>query len=175
MEEEFSEVAASLHYFFGGQDDFSSTLVLKVWAGGQERCNRQGKAKVMFDHFGFVVRDLAESLRFYEACLTPLGLRIAERHGNEAVIISGAAEFPFIWMGISRPEFWREEHGAARSPFHLALSAPSREAVVAFHETGLRHGGRDNGAPGERGSGYYAAFLIDPDGNNIEAAVREAT
>jgi catechol 2,3-dioxygenase-like lactoylglutathione lyase family enzyme len=80
----------------------------------------------MFDHFGFVVRDLAESLRFYEACLTPLGLRIAERHGNEAVIISGAGEFPCIWMGISRPEFWGEEHGAARSPFHLA-SRPHRE------------------------------------------------
>jgi catechol 2,3-dioxygenase-like lactoylglutathione lyase family enzyme len=131
--------------------------------------------KNMFDHFGFVVRDLAKSLRFYEACLAPLGLRIAERHGNEAVIISGEAEFPFIWMGTPKPDFWREEHGAARSPFHLAFSAPSREAVVAFHEAGLRHEGRDNGAPGARESGYYAAFLLDPDGNNIEAGVREAS
>lgn len=129
----------------------------------------------MFDHFGFVVCDLAKSLRFYEACLAPLGLRIAERHGDDAVIISGAAGFPFIWMGTSRPGFWREEHGAARSPFHLAFSASSREVVVAFHEAGLGHGGTDNGAPGVRGSGYYAAFLIDPDGNNIEAAVREVT
>ena len=129
----------------------------------------------MFDHFGFVVRDLARSLRFYEASLAPLGLRIAERHGSEAVIISGEAEFPFIWMGTPEPDFWREEHGAALSPFHLAFSAPSREAVVAFHEAGLGHGGRDNGAPGARGSGYYAAFLLDPDGNNIEAGVREAT
>jgi catechol 2,3-dioxygenase-like lactoylglutathione lyase family enzyme len=128
----------------------------------------------MFDHFGFVVRDLARSLLFYEACLAPLGLRIAERHGNEAVIISGEEEFPFIWMGMPKPDFWREEHSAAQSPFHLAFSAPSREAVVAFHEAGLRHGGRDNGAPGGRGSDYYAAFLLDPDGNNIEAAVREA-
>jgi catechol 2,3-dioxygenase-like lactoylglutathione lyase family enzyme len=131
--------------------------------------------ELMFDHFGFVVRDLAESLRFYEACLAPLGLRIAERHGNEAVIISGEAEFPFIWMGTPEPSFWREEHGAARSPFHLAFSAPSREAVVAFHEAGIGHGGTDNGAPGARGSGYFAAFLLDPDGNNIEAGVREAT
>jgi catechol 2,3-dioxygenase-like lactoylglutathione lyase family enzyme len=129
----------------------------------------------VFDHFGFVVRDLATSLRFYEACLAPLGLRIAERQGSEAVIISGEAEFPFIWMGTPEPEFWREEHDAARSPFHVAFSAPSREAVVAFHEAGLGHGGRDNGAPGARGSGYYAAFLLDPDGNNIEAGVREAT
>ncbi len=129
----------------------------------------------MFDHFGFVVRDLATSLQFYEACLAPLGLRIAERQGNEAVIISGEAEIPFIWMGTPEPEFWRGEHGAARSPFHLAFSAPSREAVVAFHEAGIGHEGRDNGAPGARGSGYYAAFLLDPDGNNIEAGVREAT
>ena len=130
----------------------------------------------MFDHFGFVVRDLAKSLRFYEASLAPLGLRIAERHGNEAVIISAEeAEFPFIWMGTSKPDFWREEYGAARSPFHLAFSAPSREAIVAFHEAALRHGGTDNGAPGARGSSYYPAFLLDPDGNNIEAGVREAT
>ena len=128
----------------------------------------------MFDHFGFVVRDLAKSLRFYEACLAPLGLKIAERHGNEAVIFSGEVEFPFIWIGTPKPQFWREEHGAARSPFHLAFSAPSREAVVAFHEAGLRHEGRDNGAPGARGSDYYAAYLLDPDGNNIEAGVREA-
>ena len=129
----------------------------------------------MFDHFGFVVRDLAESLRFYEPTLAPLGLRIAERQGNEAVIISGEAEFPFIWMGTPKPRFWTEEHYAAQSPFHLAFSAPSREAVVAFYQAGLRHGGKDNGAPGARGSRYYAASLLDPDGNNVEAVVREAS
>jgi len=139
---------------------------------GSEHYRKDGGG--MFDHFGFVVRDLARSLRFYEACLAPLGLKVVERQGNEAVIISGDAEFPFIWMGTPRPQFWREEHDAARSPFHLALSAPSREAVATFHEAGLRAGGRDNGAPGARGNGYYAAYLLDPDGNNIEAAVREA-
>ena len=126
----------------------------------------------MFDHFGFVVRDLAESLHFYEPSLAPLGLQIAERQGNEAVIICGEAEFPFIWMGTPKPRYWTEEHYAAQSPFHLAFSAPSREAVVAFYQAGLRHGGKDNGAPGARGSGYYAAYLLDPDGNNVEAVVR---
>jgi len=129
----------------------------------------------MFDHFGFVVRDLVESLRFYEPTLASLGLRIAERQGNEAVIISGEAEFPFIWMGTPNPRFWTEEHYAAQSPFHLAFSASSREAVVAFYQAGLRHGGKDNGAPGARGSRYYAAYLLDPDGNNVEAVVREAS
>ena len=130
----------------------------------------------MFDHFGFVVRDLVESLRFYEPTLASLGLRIAERQGNEAVIISGEAEFPFIWMGTPNPRFWTEEHYAAQSPFHLAFSASSREAVVAFYQAGLRHGGEDNGAPGARGgSEYYAAYLLDPDGNNVEAVVRGAS
>jgi catechol 2,3-dioxygenase-like lactoylglutathione lyase family enzyme len=129
----------------------------------------------MFDHFGFVVRDLAESLRFYEPTLASLGLRIAERQGNEAVFISREAEFPFSWMGTPKPRFWTEEHYAAQSPFHLAFSAPSREAFVAFYQAGLRHGGKDNGAPGARGSRYYAAYLLDPDGNNVEAVVREAS
>jgi catechol 2,3-dioxygenase-like lactoylglutathione lyase family enzyme len=129
----------------------------------------------MFDHFGFVVRDLAESLRFYEPTLASLGLRIAERQGNEAVFISGEGEVPFIWMGTPKPRFWTEEHYAAQSPFHLAFSAPSSEAVVAFYQAGLRHGGKDNGAPGARGSRYYAAYLLDPDGNNVEAVVREAS
>jgi catechol 2,3-dioxygenase-like lactoylglutathione lyase family enzyme len=128
----------------------------------------------MFDHFGFVVRDLAGSVRFYEACLAPLGLRVAERHRDEAVIISGEAEFPFIWMGTPQPDFWRGEHEAALSPFHLAFSAPSRDAVDAFYRAGLGHGGTDNGVPRSRGGGYYAAYLLDPDGNNIEAAVRES-
>jgi catechol 2,3-dioxygenase-like lactoylglutathione lyase family enzyme len=126
----------------------------------------------MFDHFGFVVRDLHESLRFYEASLAPLGLKIAERHGDEAVIISGEGEFPFIWMGTTAPAFWQEEHGAGRSPFHLAFSAQSREAVIEFYEAGLEHGGKDNGKPGPRGEVYYAAYLLDPDGNNVEAGVR---
>ncbi len=129
----------------------------------------------MLDHFGFVVRDLSESLRFYEPSLAALGLRVAERQGDEAVIICGEAEFPFIWIGTPRPRFWREEHDAARSPLHLAFSAPSTEAVDAFYEVGLKNGGVDNGAPGARGSGYYAAYLLDPDGNNIEAGVRQAS
>lgn len=133
-----------------------------------------GKDSGMFDHLGFVVRDLAESLRFYEACLAPLGLRIAERLGDDAAIISGEAEFPFIWIGTPNPRFWREDHGAGRSPFHLAFTAPTREAVAAFHEAGLGSGGRDNGAPGPRGEGYYAAYLLDPDGNNVEAGIRAA-
>lgn len=131
----------------------------------------------MLDHFGLVVSDLERSVSFYEACLAPLGLQIIERHAYGAVIFarSESERVPFIWIGTGRPSFWNESHKAALSPLHLAFTATTREAVQAFHQAALRHGGRDNGAPEERKSKnyYYGAFIIDPDGNNIEAAYRE--
>lgn len=126
----------------------------------------------MLDHFGFNVRELARSVAFYEAALAPLGLRIAERHGETAVIISGADEVPFLWMGTATPSFWSEGHAAGRAPIHLCFRASSQEQVDAFYSAGLQAGGRDNGRPGDRGGGYYAAYLLDPDGNNIEAGYR---
>jgi catechol 2,3-dioxygenase-like lactoylglutathione lyase family enzyme len=128
----------------------------------------------MLDHFGFNVRDLERSVAFYEACLAPLGLAITERHPYGAVIIARPGdEAPFFWMGTARPSFWAEDHQAGASPMHLCFIAPSRSAVDAFHAAALAHGGRDNGAPGERGPGYYAAYVLDPDGNNVEASVRD--
>jgi catechol 2,3-dioxygenase-like lactoylglutathione lyase family enzyme len=79
----------------------------------------------MFDHFGFVVRDLAESLRFYEPTLASLGLRIAERQGNEAVFISGEGEVPFIWMGAPKPRFWTRSTTLPKVP-STWLSRPHR-------------------------------------------------
>ncbi len=78
--------------------------------------------------------------------------------------------FPFLWIGPARGD----DHGTPLSsqlhrPLHFAFLAPSIEAVNAFHAAGLAHGGRDNSAPEDCGDGYYAAYLIDPDGNNIEA------
>lgn len=113
------------------------------------------------DHVHLVVKDLDASKRFYEAVL-------------------GALDVP---IGGSAPDhFWADElfistaeskaaQGARTGRVHLALQAPSRAAVDAFHEAGLAAGAKDNGAPGERPyhPGYYAAFLLDPDGNNIEA------
>lgn len=126
----------------------------------------------MLDHFGIVVTDLARSVAFYEACLAPLGFQIIERHSYGAVIFarSETERIPFIWIGTGRPSFWNENHRAAESPLHLAFSAATREAVQKFYQAVL-----DNGAPGERKSKnyYYGAFVIDPDGNNIEAAYRE--
>lgn len=129
----------------------------------------------MFDHIGIFVSDPLRSIPFYEHCLAPLGIAIVQRQPEwGSVIFSGAAEFPFLWVGTARGDY----HGTPLSPdvqrpLHFAFTAPSIEAVDAFHAAGIQHGGRDNGAPENCGDGYYAAFLIDPDGNNIEAGIRQ--
>lgn len=128
----------------------------------------------MIDHLGVVVTRLERSVRFYEAALRPLGIRVLERHPYGAVILGRSPEDPFLWVGTARPSFWTDAHVAGAAPLHLSFVAPHRGAVDAFHAQGLEHGGVDNGAPGPRKTHYpyYAAYLIDPDGNNIEAGVR---
>ena len=128
----------------------------------------------MLDHFGFNVSDLNKSISFYENCLAPLGLKIIERHDYGAVIFakSEKEEFPFIWIGTARPSFWNESSSAGKSPMHLCFKASSKEAVNLFYEAAIKFGGRCNGKPGQRDSNFYAAYVIDPDGNNIEAGYR---
>jgi catechol 2,3-dioxygenase-like lactoylglutathione lyase family enzyme len=108
------------------------------------------------DHVHLRVSDLAAAKRFYRAALTALGrdpTSESEKH-------------------IAFDELWIDAAGdAGPSRVHLAFQAADHAAVARFHEAGLRAGGRDNGAPGERKyhPGYYAAFLLDTDGHNIEA------
>ena len=115
----------------------------------------------LIDHLQLVVTDLDASRRFYEAVLAALGVPIG---------------------GDGPGYFWADElfvssldseaaDGVPTGRHHLAFQARDRAMVDAFHATGLAAGGRDHGAPGERSyhPGYYAAFLLDPDGNNIEA------
>ena len=127
----------------------------------------------MIDHLGIVVSDLARSRRFYEACLVPLGLKVLEEAPGFFILGRGWDE-PFLWVGTLRPGFWSEQHRPTASPIHLAFSAPDREAVRVFHAAGVAAGGTSNGAPGPRQASYpyYAAFVLDPDRNNIEAGVR---
>ena len=115
----------------------------------------------LIDHIQLVVRDLAASRRFYEAVLQVLG-----------VPIGGTAE-DYFWsdeLFISSADS-RAAQGKLTGRHHLAFQAKDHAMVDAFHQAGLAAGGKDNGAPGERPyhPGYYAAFLLDPDGNNIEA------
>jgi|SRR6185312_16353897 len=115
----------------------------------------------MFDHIGIKVRDLSASTRFYRAALVPLGF----------VFDSGDATYSgFGPSGAAALWLYQAEQTSAAT--HIALVAPTRAAVDRFYAAGIEAGGRDNGKPGVRTSyspTYYAAFLIDPDGNNLEA------
>jgi catechol 2,3-dioxygenase-like lactoylglutathione lyase family enzyme len=115
----------------------------------------------LIDHIQLVVSDLAASRRFYEAIFDAL-----------EIPIGGTAE-DYFWIDelfVSSLDS-QAAQGALTGRHHIAFQAGDRAMVEAFHAAGLRHGGIDNGVPGERSyhPGYYAAFLIDPDGNNIEA------
>lgn len=126
----------------------------------------------MFDHIGIVTRDRSLSLRFYQAALPPLGY--VETQSQDGLSVFAGPRGGFLAIGSVRPAYWQAQHVAGGGPLHLCLVAPNKEAVDAFHHAALAEGGRDIGAPGYRGDGhaYYAAFVIDPDGNNIEAAFR---
>lgn len=116
----------------------------------------------MFDHVGLRVRDLARSKAFYSAVLAPLGHAIQSEGDGYAGF--GPAGAPALWL--------HAQPAGTATQAHLAFRAASPEAVRAFHARGLGQGAADNGAPGPRpdyGPTYYAAFLIDPDGNNVEA------
>ncbi|MCC4633511.1 VOC family protein [Xanthomonas dyei] len=114
----------------------------------------------LIDHLHLVVQDLPASKRFYQAVLAVLGIPIG---------------------GDGDGDFWADElfvsnrdtvaHGVLTGRHHLAFQARDVAMVQAFHRAALANGGRDNGAPGLRPyhPGYYAAFVLDPDGNNIEA------
>ena len=120
----------------------------------------------LIDHVQLVVKDLAASRRFYEAGLGVLNIPF----GGE-----GAGFFWFDELAVSTAGS-PAAAGKLTGPTHLAFQAKDRATVDAWYEAGLAAGGTDNGAPGERPyhPGYYAAFLIDPDGNNVEAVFHGA-
>ncbi|HEY3180276.1 MAG TPA: VOC family protein [Casimicrobiaceae bacterium] len=116
----------------------------------------------MYDHVGLKVNDIGASVRFYEAALKPLGHEVGSRDESSAGL--GPAGSPALWLTL--------EKGSVGRGAHVAFRAPDRAAVDRFYREGLKAGGRDNGAPGVRkdySPTYYAAFLFDPDGNNVEA------
>jgi catechol 2,3-dioxygenase-like lactoylglutathione lyase family enzyme len=116
----------------------------------------------MFDHVGLTVSNLERSRVFYAAALAPLGVTELMRFEN------------FIGFGREHPQFWIAEGDAARpSPrTHVAFAAVTRLEVEAFHRAAMESGGIDNGGPGLRPHyhpDYYGAFVLDPDGHNVEA------
>jgi catechol 2,3-dioxygenase-like lactoylglutathione lyase family enzyme len=130
----------------------------------------------MIDHTGIVVTDLAKARAFYDAIAKPLGLATAANSPDSFLFGKSKEEpVPYLWIGTLRPSYWAEGSRAGINQMHVAFVAPSKDAVNAFHAAGIAAGGTDHGAPGPRegAEGYYGAFLLDPDGNNIEACWRE--
>ena len=117
----------------------------------------------MFDHVGVQVNDLSASVAFYQAVLAPLG---------HALVSQDDASAGFGPKGAAALWLYPRGKKTTTSGTHLAFSAPHRAAVDGFHAAAVRSGGKDNGAPGLRtdySPSYYAAFVLDPDGNNVEA------
>jgi catechol 2,3-dioxygenase-like lactoylglutathione lyase family enzyme len=122
----------------------------------------------MLDHVGIAVSDFAASKAFYVRVLAPLGIGLIMEVPPE-VTGNGTSAAGFGTQG--KPYFWiGDGEGAGRT--HVAFAVPRRELVDAFHQHALAAGGRDNGAPGLRPHyhpDYYGAFVLDPDGHNVEA------
>ncbi|MCW5558583.1 MAG: VOC family protein [Verrucomicrobiae bacterium] len=129
----------------------------------------------MFDHIGIFVSDTGRSFRFFERALAPLGVLVRERQRHWGSIVMSSEQWPpFLWIGPAGGTYYGTEVKISeRRPVHLAFRSPSKAAVEDFYRIGLENGGRDNGAPGICGDGIYGAFLLDPDGNNVEAIYRE--
>ena len=123
----------------------------------------------MIDHVGFPVSDYERSKAFYGKALAPLGYTlILEIAADRTESGSPAAGFG----KDGKPDFWIGGEGGLKGIVHVAIAADDRRAVDAFHSAALAAGGEDNGAPGLRPHyhpNYYGAFVLDPDGHNVEA------
>jgi catechol 2,3-dioxygenase-like lactoylglutathione lyase family enzyme len=121
----------------------------------------------VLDHVGVPVADIATARAFYEQALEPLGFSIVMEVAEGAVLGIGLPRAPQVWIS----------EGESGAPVHLAFHAADRGRVDAFHAAALAAGGRDNGPPGVRAHyhpNYYAAYVLDPDGNNVEAVCHTA-
>ena len=125
-------------------------------------------SRAMIDHTGFSMSDPAKSRKFYDGALAPLGYTLLreipkELRGGQVVYGYGVAP---------KPDFWLAEGTPNEPRLHIAFRADSRQQVDEFYRAALAAGGRDNGPPGLRPryhANYYGAFVLDPDGHNIEA------
>jgi len=115
----------------------------------------------MLDHITLNVKDTTRSRKFYQKALAPLGYEIVYKYEGG------------VGFGVAgKPDFWIRKGKPAPGGTHVAFHSPARTKVNAFHAAALKAGGKDNGKPGIRAHyhpTYYAAFVFDPDGNNVEA------
>jgi catechol 2,3-dioxygenase-like lactoylglutathione lyase family enzyme len=124
------------------------------------------------DHIGINCSDYARSKAFYEKALAPLGISLVMEYGKAAGF--GRDRKPDFWIGEGTTRFQKPEQLAPITPVHVSFVARSRAEVDAFHVAALAAGAKDNGKPGlrpEYHANYYGAFVIDPDGHNVEAVI----
>lgn len=119
----------------------------------------------VLDHVGLTVSDYARAKAFYSQALAPLGITLLMEFGSDAA--GFGRDKPYFWIGP----------GTAAGPIHIAFGASTRAEVDAFYKAAMAAGGKDNGAPGVRAQyhpTYYGAFVLDPDGHNVEAVCHAA-
>ena len=126
----------------------------------------------MLAHLGIVVSDIERSKKFYRAALAPLGYRIIREHGVTPARPVASAGFG----ETARADLWLYQGDPGTVHTHFAFQVEQRALVDAFYQAALAAGGKDNGKPGPRpqySANYYGAFVLDPDGYNVEAVCRE--
>jgi len=124
------------------------------------------------DHIGINVSDYERSKAFYEKALAPLGMTLVMEYGKAAGF--GRDRKPDFWVGQGATRFQKPEQLDPITPIHVCFAARTRAEVEAFHAAALAAGGKDHGGPGlrpEYHANYYGAFVLDPDGHNVEAAI----
>jgi catechol 2,3-dioxygenase-like lactoylglutathione lyase family enzyme len=126
---------------------------------------------MIIDHIGVSCTNYEATKTFYQKALAPLGITLIMEFGKAAGF--GIKGKPDFWLSEGKASFQNEAHAKNISPIHVCFAAPDRATVDAFHKAALEAGGKDFGAPGlrpEYHANYYGAFILDPDGHNIEAA-----
>lgn len=124
--------------------------------------------KIMIDHITYRVRDIEKTISFYNGALAPFGYEKTFDQVFDGVRVIGYGK-------NGKLDTWFTTDTPVSGPTHLAYATDSQAEVDAFYKAAMAAGGTDNGAPGKRpeyGEAYYGAFVLDPDGNNIEAVFR---
>lgn len=125
----------------------------------------------VIDHIGLNCSDYERSKAFYEKALAPIGVTLVMEFGKAAGF--GRSGKPEFWIGEGKMSFQTQEQLNPITPVHVCFTASSRAEVDAFYAAAIAAGGRDFGGPGLRPQyhhNYYGAFVLDPDGHNVEAA-----
>jgi catechol 2,3-dioxygenase-like lactoylglutathione lyase family enzyme len=128
----------------------------------------------ILDHIGINVSDYERSKAFYQRALAPLGITLVMEFGKAAGFGRGGK--PELWIGQGATRFQNPEQLEPITPVHVSVLARNRGEVDAFYEAATAAGGRDHGKPGPRPEyhpKYYGAFVLDPDGHNLEAVIHD--